>query len=147
MISCHLEWEWSKNWWTIQIPHEINNNFFWLIYSAIQEWKIKDIDIHILYSDFWKVVISPNKIDKLIEDYTILEKHIDKIIKIIPLPKTIWDFDGHYYKWFLVSLKQYEEIDGIKDFNKEDILYLIKLIKKKALEAKEKWKDLIFIWD
>ena len=108
MISCHLEWEWSKNWWTIQIPHEINNNFFWWIYSAIQEWKIKDIDIHILYSDFWKVVISPNKIDKLIEDYTILEKHIDKIIKIIPLPKTIWDFDGHYYKWFLVSLKQYE---------------------------------------
>ena len=115
--------------------------------------------IAVWLSDFWDVVFPPEKIDKLIEDYEILEKNLDTITEFLPLPEYIWEFDGRYYEWFIsryengiVSPKDltdeiYLTNYWTKEFTKEDMLLLISLIKKKALEAKKKNKNLIFSGD
>ena len=163
-----------KDFWYIMLPHEINNEFLWNARRAVEGWKIKWAKYIPSFWDYWDVEYSIEKLSKLYKDFEILEKNLDEIIKIIPLPKTIWNFDGHYWDWYIAFIKWWEKelkrsfpnmdnnkikdlideknlIDWdnnyIKTFTKEDMLLIISLIKKKILEAKEKWETLVFSWD
>lgn len=147
MIACYWKWYiWNSY---IAIPHEINNQFTFNLdkYTLNNSYKWGHLDIWM--SDHREFNIPIKKLDKLIKDYEILENNLDEVIKIIPLPKIIWKDDWYYYPWFIdyTNDRIDREIFETKDFIKEDMLLLIKLIKGKAKEAKEKNVPLIFSWD
>lgn len=154
------------------LPHEINNEFLWNAWRAAREWKISWVIDVPSFWDFANVEFPPEKLDQLYHDFDVLEKNLDEIIKIVPLPKKIGIFDGYYYEWFthyrpsdLTKLKEYldkykqwlypefEEdkmniyIDHPDIFTPSDMLLIISLIKKKILEAKEKNETLVFSGD
>lgn len=104
-------------------------------------------NILVALNDFWDVVISPEKLDEYIGYYKLLKEHLDEIIKIIPLPKTIGDFDGWYEKWYCGTIDIDNSIDWTKDFTKEDMNLIIDLIIKKAEQAKQANSKLCFYWD
>jgi hypothetical protein len=148
MIACYWKWYIGNNY--IAIPHEINNEFLWNARRALENWKIKWIEYIPSFNDFWAPVeYKPEELDKLYKDFEVLESNLDRIIKVVPLPKTIWNFDWYYYPWFIdyTNDRIDREVFWIKKFTKEDMLLIISLIKKKILEAKEKWATLIFSWD
>ena len=164
-----------KDFWYIMLPHEINNEFLSKVFLSMKEWNMKNYWFRLIFNDFWAPVeFNVDKLDKLYTDFEVLENNLDEIIKVIPLPKTIWNFDGHYWNWYISFIKWWEkelkksfpnmdnnkikdlideknlidwDNDYIKTFTKKDMLLIIWLIKKKILEAKEKWETLIFSWD
>lgn len=140
-----------KNDYIVVIPHEINNEFLWDVRRLAESWKIDWVNFVPSFSDFWTVEFSVNKLDKLYNDFEVLEQNLDEIIKIIPLPKMVWCFDGMLYVWYRTNIgfDNYIELGtwGGKYFDKEDMLYLIWLIKAKILEAKEKGETLVFSGD
>lgn len=162
-------WNWSNDSWYVTLPHEINNEFLWNAWRAAKEWKIKGISYIPSFWDFWTVEFSVEKLDKLYNDFEILEKNLGEIIKIVPLPKKIWWWEAYSPKFIVTwedSKKEFknsfsfmddEEIEYLihksdiiekpTDFTKEDMLLIILLIKKKILEAKEKWETLVFSAD
>jgi len=173
MIHVFL-WDGWKDPWYIMLPHEINNEFFSPASTAAEEWKIKWINFIPYFWDFWDVEYPVEELGKLYKDFEVLEQNLDKITKVVPLPKTIWNFDGHYWDWYISFIEWWKEqlkksfpemnnneildlineknlVDWddeyIKNFTKEDMLLIIELIKKKILEAKEKWETLVFSWD
>ena len=159
-----------KTWWFVTLPHEINNEFLWNAWRSARDWKIKWIINIPSFNDFWDdVEFSLNKLDKLYNDFEILEKNLDEIIKVVPLPKKIWWWEW-YNKSFISFNKEWIEefkkyfpnfpendindivnhknmIENPTDFTKEDMLQIISLIKKKIKEAKEKWETLVFSGD
>ena len=163
-----------KDFWYIMLPYEINNEFLFDIDQYTKKNISKWGKLNIWVSDFKDLEFLPEKLNKLYNDFEVLEKNLDEIIKVIPLPKTIWNFDGHYWDWYISFIKWWEkelkksfpnmdnnkikdlideknlidwDNDYIKTFTKKDMLLIIWLIKKKILEAKEKWETLIFSWD
>lgn len=164
-------WDIYKNTWFIMLPYELNIDFFYKIEEYTRNNPIKYWHLNIKYNDFWAdKEFQLEKLDKLYNDFEMLEKNIDEIIKIIPLPKKIWAFDGYYRGGFIyyrpsnlnklkVYLDKYKEWlypeyeeeklniykEWTKDFTKDDMLLIISLIKKKILEGKEKWEGLIFV--
>lgn len=148
MIACYWEWYIWNNY--ITLPYEINNSFFWPLNIEMNNWGMINYWFKIRYNDFsGDVIISPEKLDQHLSAYETLEKNLDNIIKIVPLPKKVWTFDWYYYPWFIeyIDDKIDREIYGEKDFTKQDMLLLIDLIKIKILEAKEKNVALIFSGD
>lgn len=168
MITVYLKKSYKTGWFIV-LPHEINNGFLWNAWRLAKEWKIKWIINIPSFWDFWAVEFPVEKLDKLYNDFEILEKNLDNIIKIIPLPKQIWWWESYpvgfisFYKEWAKEFKKYfpecdfEYINWIIDyknyvekptnFTKEDMLLIISLIKKKILEAKEKWETLVFSAD
>jgi len=150
MIECCLKNR-ELNDYVVILPHEINNEFFRKIRWSIQTWEINLINYFPILNDFWTVEFSVEELDKLYKDFEILEENLDEIIKIVPLPKMVWTFDWMLYVWYRTNVwfDNYVELwtGWWKYFNKEDILYLLSLIKKKILEAKEKNETLIFSGD
>lgn len=136
-----------KSNWSIIIPHEINNLFLWPARRAAESWKIEWINSIPSFWDYAKIVIDNSKLDEIYADFTLLENNLEKIIKIIPLPKKIWELDGYIFPWFVSIYMETDEIYESKNFDKYDMLNLIRLIKIKILEAKEKKESLIFSWD
>jgi hypothetical protein len=68
-------------------------------------------------NDFWAdVEFPPEKLDRLYHDFDMLEKNIDEIIKVVPLPKKIWGWES-YYPWF-VSIYEGWIDDFKKNFQK-----------------------------
>ena len=137
---------------SIVMPQEINNEFLWNAWRAARNWKIKWVNDIPSFWDFWAPVeFTIDKLDKLYSDFEVLEQNLDEIIKIVPLPKMVWTFDWMLYVWYRTNVwfDNYVELWTWwwQYFDKEDMLYLIWLIKKKILEAKEKWETLIFSWD
>jgi len=137
---------------SIVMPHEINNEFLSKVFLSMKGWNMKNYWFRLIFNDFWAPIeFNVDKLDKLYADFEILEQKLDEIIKIVPLPKMVWTFDWMLYVWF----KNPMEFDNYVElwtwwwqyFDKEDMLYLIWLIKKKILEAKEKWETLVFSWD
>jgi hypothetical protein len=104
-------------------------------------------DYSFWYSDFWEVIISPEKLDTLISDNLVLRDKLDVFTTIIPLPKYIWEFDGYYDEWFVWSNTIRNVVEGYREFTKKDMLLLIDLIIQKAQEAKGKWLSLVFSGD
>jgi len=152
MISCHVDWENRQTWnWNINIPHEINNLFLFAVDRYTKNNDIVWKHLNIWLSDFWKVEFVPEEIDNLVESYEILIENFDKINGIIPIPDKVWMFDWYIDVWYITS----PDFDNFvelwtwwcKYFNKKEFILLISLIKKMAIEAKEKNKNLVFIWD
>ena len=156
------------------LSHEINNEF--LIHldihtkNNITKWWHLDVS----FWNFANVEFPLEKLDKLYRAFDILEKNIDEIIDMIPLPTKIWEFDWYYWDWYVsvlewwtkdfkkyfpdirdekieTMIKNWNLVDNeenyIKNFTKKDMLLIISLIKKKILEAKEKWETLVFSGD
>ena len=173
MIHVFL-WNGWKDPWYIMLPHEVNNEFLWNAWRAARAWKIRWVNDIPSFWDFWLVKYPPEKLDKLYKDFEVLEQNLDEIIKVVPLPKTIWNFDWHYWDWYISFIKWWEkelkksfpnmsnkeikdlineknlvdwDDEYIKEFTKEDMLLIISFIKKKILEAKEKWETLVFSGD
>lgn len=150
MISIYLKdsYKWD---WSIQIPHEINNEFLWNARKAAESWKIKWIKYLPSFSDFWIVEFPVEKLDKLYEDFDTLEKNLNEIVEIVPLPKVVGTFDGMLYVWYRTNIwfDNYVELWTWwgQYFDTEHMLYLIWLIKQKILEAKAKWETLVFSGD
>ena len=170
MISVCLKDSYKNTWW-VMLPYELNMEFFYKIEEYTRNNSIRYWYLNIKYNDFWAdKEFQLDELDKLYNDLDVLEKNLDEIIKIIPLPKKIWVFDGYYREWFIFYrpsdlnklkkyLDQYREWlypkyeeeklniykEWTKDFKKEDMLLIISLIKKKILEAKNKWETLVFV--
>lgn len=159
-----------KIWWFITMPHEINNEFLWHASQQIKTWIINWMNNFPSFNDFWAdVEFSFNDLDKLYNEFELFEEKLDEIIKIVPLPKKIWWWEWYnkqfvfFYEYWIEEAKKYlpyltdNEIDDIvnhknmvqelTDFTKQDMLLIISLIKKKILEAKEKWETLVFSGD
>lgn len=141
MINCYVE-DFPKN--SILIPWEINNSFLAPLHfsSKSKKW-ILPYDIFLGLHDLWKVIIKFEKLNHYSQYLDSLEKNIDSIIKVIPLPENMWAWDGHYYEWFLSDEKK-NLVKWFRSCKKSDILLLINLIRNKVLEAKNKQKSLIF---
>jgi len=165
----------TKNFWQIMLSHEINNEFLFDLDQYTKNNIIKWWHLDIWLSDFNDVEFPLEKLDKLYNDFDILEKNIDEIIWMIPLPKKIWGFDWYYWDWYVSILEWWKQdfkkyfpevsdekienminywnlIDNVpdnytKNFTKQDMLLIISLIKKKILEAKEKNETLVFSGD
>lgn len=147
MISCSIPWDWLGGRW-VSIPHEVNNEFLGNVGRASKTIEGKlPYDVFVWLADFWDVFIEPHQIDEYISYYILLKKNLDEIIKMVPLPKVIWEFDGYYREWFVMSKDVDTTVDWEKEFTKADMLLLIDLIIKKAQEAKEKGVNLQFLWD
>ncbi len=169
MITVYLKKSYKTGWFIV-LPHEINNEFLWNAWRAARDWEIHWVNNIPSFNDFWVDVEFPiEKLDNLYNDFEILERNLDGIIKIVPLPKKIWWWESYpigfisFYEEWIEEFKKYfpestqEYIDWIisyksyieepTQFTKEDILLIISLIKKKILEAKEKWETLVFSGD
>ena len=153
MIDIYI-WQSEQNKHSIWMPYEINNEFLWNARRAAEEWKIKWVNYTPSFNDFWTPMeFLWKELDKLYNDFDILENNLDEIIKVVPLPKMIWAFDWSLYVWFKnpMEFDNYVELwtwDYVwQYFDKKSMLYLIWLIKKKILEAKEKWETLVFSGD
>lgn len=151
MIECCIKNR-DLNDHIVILPHEINNEFLWDAWRAARNWEIKWVYDVPSFSDFWAPVeFSVWELDKLYSDFEVLEKNLDEIIKIVPLPEKVWCFDGILFVWYRTNIwfDNYIELWTwwYKFFDKQDMLYIISLIKKKILEAKEKWETLIFSGD
>lgn len=143
-----LNWENIPNWWFISIPYEINHNFFVEIALQTQK-KLNNLPhLNIAWPDFWRwYVLEWEILNKYIKNCEYVKNNLDEIIKFIPLPSTIWEFDDHYINWFIFNGKFDNYIEWKWDFEKKDILLLLDLIIKKANEAIAKWVWLQFVWD
>lgn len=135
----------------LHIPYEINHNFLFEIEKLINNWTIKLSNINIAWPDFWRgwqILNKPNLL-KFISDCDYLEKWLDEIIKIVPLPEEIWKFDDGYVEWFEMNNSWHDFYipSWIKKVNKNDIIILLWLMKKIAKKALEKWTWLQFVWD
>ena len=150
MIECCLKNR-DLNEYIVILPQDINDNFLWKAENATKEWKIKWVNYIRSFWTYWTIEFTVDKLDKLDNDFEVLEQNLDEIIKIVPLPKMVWTFDWILYVWYRTNVwfENYVELWTWwwQYFDKEDMLYLIWLIKKKILEAKEKWETLIFSWD
>lgn len=169
MIRIFLK-SYEKDLWRVTMPHEINNEFLWRASQEIKSWKISGMENFPSLNDFWAdVEFWVNELDKLYNEFELLEKSLDEITKIIPLPKKVWGWERYnkqfinFYEYWVAEVKKYlpylsdEEIRDITnkenmiqeltDFTQEDMLLIISLIKKKILEANEKWEILVFSWD
>ncbi len=162
-----------KNTWSVMLPYEINNDFFIYVSLYTKKNSTSFGYLNIWMNDFWAdVEFPPEKLDQLYHDFDVLEKNLDEIIKLVPLPEKIGVFDDYYYEWFthyrpadLNKLKEYLDqykqwlypeykedkmntyIDHPDIFTPSDMLLIISLIKKKILEAKEKNETLVFSGD
>ncbi len=150
MIECCLKNR-DLNDYIVILPHEINNEFLGNAGRAARAWKISGVHDVPSFWDFGNVEFPPEKLDQLFHDFDTLEKNLDEITKIVPLPKMVWCFDGILFVGYRtnVGFDNYVELWtwGWKYFDKDDFLYLISLIKKKILEAKEKNETLVFSGD
>lgn len=130
------------------IPHEINNEFLWNAWRAAREWKVSWVIDVPSFWDFADVEFPPEKLDQLYHDFDILERNIDEIVKVVPLPQKIGVFDWYYIPWFISDATNLnDEVFWTKEFTPSDMLLIISLIKKKILEAKEKNETLVFSGD
>ena len=158
-----------KIWWFVTLPHEINNEFLFNLDQYTKKNPTSWWYLEVWASDFGSIEFPPDKLDKLYHDFDILEKHLDEIIKIVPLPKVIgwweWYHKGFvsFYKEGVDEVRKYlpqireDEIQDIVNcenmiqqpvpFLESDLLLIISLIKKKILEAKEKNETLVFSGD
>jgi len=159
---------------SILIPHEVNNQFLgsaarYLFPNNQFLWKVarylfprhsrflwktvrylSPSNNLIGLGDYGTVVIISKQIDKYLKQLQILESKFDEIVKIIPLPKMIGLEDGHYYPGYLHRTYDGKEVDTVDEpleFTKEEFFKLLNLIRKKALEAKEKNMNLVFSGD
>jgi len=169
MIRVYLN-DTYKNWWFITLPHEINNEFLWNARISAESWQIQWIDTIPSFNDFWAPIkFSLKELDILYTNFEILEENLDEIIKVVPLPQKIWGWEWYnkqfvflYEDWIketnkylpYLSNKEIQDIINRENmiqeptnFKKEDMLLIISLIKKKILEAQEKWETLVFSWD
>ena len=79
---------------TIVLPHEISHYFIWEIKKIYEGWEIKKIDYKLPDHYIWNSEIPISELDQLFKDYQFLEENLEEIIKIVPLPKMVWCFDG-----------------------------------------------------
>jgi hypothetical protein len=130
------------------IPHEINNEFLIHVHWYTKEKETPWGNLGVWVSDFADVEFPPEKLDQIYHDFDVLEKNLDEIIKIVPLPPKIGVFDWYYIPWFISDATNLnDEVFWTKEFTKSDMLLIISLIKKKILEAKEKNQTLVFSGD
>lgn len=148
MISFQLKG--SSDTYCITIPKEITR-FTRDASIAATEWRIKSVPYLRWFWDYWVREFQGSEVDMLYGDLKIYEYHIDEITQIIALPKFIWCEDRFLYIGYKTPMDfdNYVELWtwGGKYFDKKDFLYLISLIKKKILEAKEKNEILVFSGD
>lgn len=150
-------------YYSIEIPYEINHNFLLEAHFKAQEWKIFWVNEVICFSDYGEWTIYDIwDIDNLILKLNDLEKNIDNIAKIVPIPKMIGMYDWRVIVWYESHKKynssshKWENINLFSNYveilngsylncEKKDILYIIDLIRKLALRAKKINKPLVFI--
>jgi len=160
----------DKDLWRVTLPHEINNEFLSNAGRAARSWDIKWVSDIPSFNDFWAPVeYWVSSLDKLYQDFEVLEKNLDKIVEIVSLPRKIWWWEWYnrqfisFNKDWIKEIKKYfpkiteQEISDIihrenmiqelTSFTRNDMLLIISLIKKKILEAKEKWETLVFSGD
>lgn len=150
MIECFLKNR-DLNDYIVILPHEINNEFLFDVDQYTKNHTTEWGHLDIWASDFWSVEFPLEKLDKLYNDFEVLENNLDEITKIVPLPEKVWNFDWMFYAWYRTNIWFQNRVAlwtwWYKNFDKEDMIYLISLIKKKILEAKEKWEALVFSGD
>ena len=150
MIECCLKNR-ELNDYIVILPHEINNEFLFDIHQYTKKNPTLFGYLGVWASDFGSIEFPPEKLDQLYHDFDLLEKNLDEIIKLVPLPKMVWCFDWMMYVGYRTNIgfDNYVELWtwGWKYFDKKDMLYLLSLIKTKILEAKEKNETLVFSGD
>lgn len=149
MIECFLAFPPRKysDDHSILIPHEVNNQFF----SKAGRFLFPESGIK-GSGDIGSVIIPTFEIDDYLAKLQVLEDNLDEIIKIIPLPETVGEWDGHYHPEYWTSDVYDDRVElntgeRGKPFNKIEFLKILKLIRRKALEAKEKDMNLVFSGD
>lgn len=158
----------KKKWYyAIIIPYEINHDFFIKAQILISEWKIFWIpkDDLFIFPDYWRwIKFSWWEIDILLDKINKFEKYIDFILNIIAIPDNIWHHDNNLkigyesIKKYNPKMKYWEDSLPYTTFiktwewyylncEKRDILYILDLIRKISIRAKEMNKSLIFVWE
>jgi len=149
MTEIKLKWENTSNGWIIAIPYEINHNFILKYQILANAWKQVEEKILVAWPDYGKgYVLEWKQLDKYIKDCEYFKENLEEIMKKVPLPKWLWEYDDYYIEWFVSSCQNNNYVEfWKKEITKEDILVLLSLLHKKANEAKEKGVAMEFIWD
>lgn len=169
--SCKLDIsleEWKKNWiYSIEIPYEINHDFFMKARILIREGKIDWIPAEDLFSfaDYWRwTILHWQEIDTLLDKINKFEFYIDKIINFVEIPKNISLHDSRIIVWYESNFKYDKKNNIWYDANpyttyvitwenayfrceKRDIIYILYLIKKLCIKAKTLNKWIKFEWE
>lgn len=146
------------------IPYEINHDFFMQVSAAVRDWKIPSMDHFPIFTDYWRgSKYIWEEINILISELELLNENIDTVLSVVPLPEKVWMADGrvivgyeskaiyNHTTWTWIDewlFSTYIEIWwtwSYLEFHKKDVQYIISLIKKKALMAKEMNKPLRFV--
>lgn len=167
--SCEIDYSSEElkevGYYSISIPYEINHDFLLKAKLLAQEGRIPWVHDVICFPDYGSgIKYEPNEIDWLLWEIKELEKNIDSISQIIPIPTMIWMSDGRvivgYESYRIYNSFQenwintlpystYAEIlpGSYVNCERRDILYIFSLIKTLALKAKDLDKTLRFIWE
>ncbi len=169
--TCKLDLsaEEEKQYWihSIQIPYEINHDFFMMAWVRAKNGELDWIPAEDLFSfpDYWRwIVISWNDIDLLLEKLNKFEGYIDTILNFIEIPQNISLHDSRVIVWY-ESFYMYDESsqkwfdnipystyaitydDSYFHCEKKDIVYIINLLKKLLIKANGLGKWVKFEWE
>ena len=147
MILITLEWEEKSK---AMIPWEINNQFLTSFFKSWTKESKFNYELNVGFSDFWKVIVKPDRINQFISHYQALKDNIDEIVKICPLPKEMSSWsewaEGFKYardkEWNVINIT-----DTIRETTPDDIRLLADVIIDIAKEAKEQNKYILFRWE